>query len=877
MDTKTLSDLAYYRIRDDISGFCATEEGRAHLCTIEPASDDATVEARKAYGREWQMLLVHARAVPFTPWQPVAEALHLSAADGAALTLTQLHAICQFCASVQAVCRVIEEHARVLSLKTLAHLSSQLPKEALEQARTAILRVIDTHGELRDLPSLRKIRARIAAIQSDITRELRRYTSDVTLNTVLESNVPAYRAERQVLAVKASQKTRIHGIVHEVSQSGQTVYIEPAEVVLKNNELVQEESRMQAEVRAIRAEVTATLRPLAAAILAALDVMVRFDTTLAAARWGMEHHCVYALPCRTMAYNDGDTNSADNNDEAPLLLQARHPLLGTAAVPVTIVFRDTKRVLIITGANTGGKTVALKTFALLALLNQAGFPVPAAEGTRLPVFTDVFADIGDEQSIDQSLSTFSAHMRNLARAVKDATNKSLIVLDELGSGTDPQEGGAIAMAVLDTLIKRRSFVLVTTHQSALKTYGYTNSACDNASVEFDADTLSPTYRLVPGVPGESHALDIARKSGLPLAIIAQAERYLADGQTDVSALIAGLTEKHARLDERLRVQEEAELHLQERVRQQDERALQLREQELSLKERELRDESVFVAQTRRELENLVRTLREGEITREKTRAVRQFVTDISAAIVATEAELTQERNALEQDAHAQNQSGRGVRSENGILLTHDSDRRTIRRKHTKRRARNKEALAAAKSTYSEAATAQRERADSTAATAWVAGAEVFAGRSRRRGTLVREERTGVWTVQLGSMRMSFQQRDLVLAPPENAPTAKASVTVELSTATDGENAVFMKNGATAPVFELRLLGLRAEEALRILRRQLDLCAMQNFKTFSVVHGKGNGVLQQVVQDYLSSYPAVQEFHFAPPEEGGTGKTYVTMR
>lgn len=264
--------------------------------------------------------------------------------------------------------------------------------------------------------------------------------------------------------------------------------------------------------------------------------MLLLDSTCAAAKYQSEVHGVFA-------------ENYDTEKESPLILNARHPLLAEKAVPVTINFMFGKKVMIITGPNTGGKTVTLKTVALFSLMNQAGFPIPADEGTRLPFFNSIFADIGDEQSIDESLSTFSSRMKNIALALENADEKSLVLLDELGTGTDPLEGGAIAMAVIDSLLEKNSFVLVTTHHGVLKNYGYTNSKCVNASVEFNSESLRPTYKLLVGVSGESHAIDIALNSGLPQNVVEQAKSYISNQQADVSSLIKGLTEKHIELEE----------------------------------------------------------------------------------------------------------------------------------------------------------------------------------------------------------------------------------------------------------------------------------------------------------------------------------------
>ncbi|MCR4580565.1 MAG: endonuclease MutS2, partial [Treponema sp.] len=470
MDEKTLSEIDYFRIREEIAGYCVSSEGRAALLDRLPSSNPEEIENWKSLSREWTLCHSTSKGSVLKGWEACNSLIPIIKTNGSALSLEQLRALGQLALSVQAVKKYLSIHTDELELKFIPQEAEKIPD--FTETENKIFRVITTDGELRDLPEIAAIRKQIASLHSKIKTIMQAYISDQKYASILESTVPVLRGERQVLAVKASLQNRIPGIIYEVSQSGQTVYIEPEDAVLCSNELIQKEYELQAVIKKILTELTASLQPSIPAFNAALPVMCLFDTTQAAARWGSEHNCSFAI-------------SVDSNKQPPMLIQARHPLLGQKAVPIDIRFMEGKRVLIITGPNTGGKTVSLKTFALLSMLNQSGFPIPAGEGSRLPVFSSIFADIGDDQSLDQSLSTFSGHMKNIAQAVSNADSSSLILLDELGSGTDPQEGTAISMAVLDQLIKKQSFVLVTTHQGILKNYGYTNPSCINASVEFN--------------------------------------------------------------------------------------------------------------------------------------------------------------------------------------------------------------------------------------------------------------------------------------------------------------------------------------------------------------------------------------------------------
>ena len=826
MEEKTLEELDYNRIKETIAGYAVSEEGKESLLNRVPFTDIKEYDFLKNLSREWALCINSSVAINLSSWPVIKPLFGILKTSGASLDLDELYALGLFCSSQKKITDSIKSNSAELGLKNLSKLVSKMPD--LSGAYKIIFSIINTDGQLKDLPGIREIQRKIASIKTEIDSLIHKYTIDSSISKALESTVPVLRANRQVLAVKASQKNIIKGIVHEVSQTGQTVYIEPDDVVKRNNDLIEEEYRLNEEIKRILTEATSELSEFSEAFKENLPQMILLDTTRAAARWGCDVNACYALNCH-IAKSDSDKDS-----EPPLLLGARHPLLGTKAVPVDIRFATSKNVLIITGPNTGGKTVTLKTFALFCLLNQSGFPVPALEGTRLPLFKEIFCDIGDEQSLDQSLSTFSGHMKNIAHALNNATQDSLVLLDELGSGTDPQEGSAIAMATLDTLIERKSFVLVTTHHGVLKNYGYTNPSCINASVEFNDTTMTPTYRLIMGVPGESHALDIAKKSGLSEAIIAKAKNYINTEQADVSSLIKGLNAKHAEVDALIQSFKEKEEHINKKIEKTSSREQNIKRREHDLKIAENKKELSFLKESRKRLENLVRTLKEGEITREKTLAVKDFINDLTSSI----------------ETHTQ------------IL---EAEERNLDSYEKKQQAKNSNAkeLAMKKEVKLEP------------------GTEVIAGTSHTRGTLVKKDKNGMWTVQFGTLKMSIKESDLTPVKKNDEPY-KPSISIDLvpkeEVHSNFSNFAPSLSGIPTdhPVFELRLLGMHVEEALKVLERQLDLCAMQNFHEFSIIHGKGTGALQQAVIEYLSNYPGVQEFKFAPPEDGGSGKTYVKM-
>lgn len=324
-------------------------------------------------------------------------------------------------------------------------------------------------------------------------------------------------------------------------------------------------------------------------------------------------------------------------------------MLGAKAVPIEVELRDEQSVLIITGPNAGGKTVTLKTIGLFVLMNQFGMCIPAEEGSGLQIYSEVLGDIGDDQSIEESLSTFSAHMKNISRFAERAAEDALILIDELGSGTDPEEGSAIAMAVLDRFIERGATVVTTTHQSVLKNYGFSKKGVTNASVSFDPETHLPTYTIVHGLPGESHALEIAETSGMSREILAHAKRYIDEQSTDIAKIIREISAQQRLLNEREAEYEKREKGLLDKIRETDLRALRLKQRETELRTQGYMELTKQIQESRRHLENLVKELREGELTKEKTRSVKQFLDTMQQRADREYEELEEVKNELSPD------------------------------------------------------------------------------------------------------------------------------------------------------------------------------------------------------------------------------------
>ncbi|MDR2393904.1 MAG: endonuclease MutS2 [Treponema sp.] len=802
MHEKTLKLLEFDVLRQRVAQGALNEEAARRILRDLPLWDPQEVGKLKRLATAVWDRLASGDPEPQDPLPDISFLVPKLGVAGSSLSLEEAYALGVFIergvALKQWLVAGVPQEAEQKPLYTLVQILPDCTPLSRE-----VFRVLDKTGKLRDLPVLREIRQRIHTLTRDMEALITQYVHAEGTRYMLQSSVPAQRDGRMVLAVKANFRGRIKGIVHEVSTTGQTLFIEPGDVVEKNNQLLIEAQRLEGEIRRILREMTARIAQQRQALEAFHEGIIRLETIRARARYSWETQGHFA---------QGEEDAFGWN-QSIRLKQARHPLLGAQAVPIDFVLEGHTRVMIITGPNTGGKTVSLKTLGLFVLMNQFGLALPAAAGTLLPFCDGVYADIGDEQSLSRSLSTFSAHMSTIAAIIAHATEKSLVLLDELGSGTDPQEGSALAMAILDHLMEKQARIIVTTHQGSLKHYGYTQEQVENASVEFDAVTLAPTYRIRMGVPGESRALDMAARNGIPPLIIKRARSYLQDKGADVSALIRGLTIKHQELNAALELNRKEEQRLREERRRADLWELRLRQQEEELKAGDLGKLRRLLEESRKTLENLVREVKEGELSREKTLKVKEFLHDLETTVAAEDRALQEEVRALAEAQHS---------------------------------------LAA------------EQEPNRPPQFPIKPGTLVRAGKYKHQGRVFRAGKNGSWVVEIGSLKMSFPEHELYPVPIAQGQEKPVIALPDLAS-------------DVHPQLELSLRGMRLEEALEALQRQIDAAVLSGLREFSVIHGKGEGVLQQGVHTFLKEQPQVAEYYFSRPELGGFGRTEVIMK
>jgi DNA mismatch repair protein MutS2 len=509
MDARTLRLLEYDKIRDLLRAHAASALGKELIGRMKPVRDPALVRTRLAETSEARRVLLEGDA-PFGGLHDVREPLH-RAEKRAVLTAAELQDIAETAACCRRLRRYLGTAEAMPLLRHQAHLMGDF--RALE---AAIDRAIAPNGDVVDDASaeLAATRRRVRALHEELQRELQRLVSSPSMQDVLQEPLVTQRNGRFCVPVRAEARNSVKGIVHDLSASGQTVFMEPLSVVELGNDLREAERREEEEVQRVLASLSTLAGSAAPTLLESMDAAARLDAIFARAHYARALDAV-----EPTLHDDGVID----------LIEARHPLLGAVAVPIDIALgQDSAGTLLITGPNTGGKTVTLKTVGLLTLMAQSGLHLPVKHGSRIALFDQVFADIGDEQSIEQSLSTFSGHMTNIVRIVTEAKGKALILLDEIGAGTDPAEGAALAKAILLELHARGCRTIATTHYGELKVFAQSTAGFLNASVEFDPETLRPTYRVISGLPGSSNAFYISQRLGLPKPIVAAAKELMGE-------------------------------------------------------------------------------------------------------------------------------------------------------------------------------------------------------------------------------------------------------------------------------------------------------------------------------------------------------------
>jgi DNA mismatch repair protein MutS2 len=551
MDDRSLKALEFYQLLGILKTFSVSSLGRRRCEDLRPSRDPAQIRSRLAEVLELKEILETSGDVPLRGLKDIGEIFGRLEIEGSVLSATELLDVSgqiELCRGVKRFFQTLEGERFPRLHGKVSHLSAP---RGLERE---ILQAIDPKGDILDRasPALSEIRSRLRTVRERAKAILDHLLRREDLKSVFQEDFITLRNGRYVVLVKAEHKNRLAGIVHDQSQSRMTFFFEPLQAVTHNNEINILAAEEKEEEYRILLELTRKVREEVQSLRQDLEILGEMDLLYAMARFSVEMKSTEPL-----------LNQSGKID----LRNARHPLLslhkGTETVPIHLRVGEGIRILIVSGSNAGGKTVALKTLGLLTLMVQSGLPIPVADGSEASVFEGVYAMIGDEQDLTEDLSTFSSHLRHLNQILEKAGPKTLILLDELGVGTHAQEGSALAMGYLDQFRETGGSVMVTTHFDRLKAYGYLHPEVQNVAVEFDQETLEPKFTLSYGLPGLSNAFLVAEKMGVPERVLDAARRYLEGGQEEVSRLLTilqGLSEKaESERIELLKMKEEAGL------------------------------------------------------------------------------------------------------------------------------------------------------------------------------------------------------------------------------------------------------------------------------------------------------------------------------
>lgn len=801
--------LEWQPLLELVAGFAASPVGREAILALRPSSDEAWIARQHQLTGELSLLLEEQVSIPlgglFDPTQLAAK----SQIDGAALEAAELQSIARLANDIAAWQTLMRAPPTRLDGKMpgLIGLSSSL-KAHLRTLAESIERKILPDGSLADdaSPELARIRREQERqqhlIQESLRAALRKFSSEGSV----QDDLITIRGERFVIPVRSELKRRVSGVIHGASSSGQTVYVEPLETIEQNNELVRLIEEEQVEIHRIFVALTREVGTHAQSLVAGARVLALVDNLLARARFARSYEC---------------TTPALGPDRLQLH-SARHPLLekhlratGGQVVPLTLELTAETRQLIVSGPNTGGKTVALKTTALLGMMAQAGLPVPA-ESASFPVFTAFLADIGDAQSIEAELSTFSAHIVNLDRLARLANSRSLVLLDELGSATDPEEGAALAVAVAAHFLAARAWSLISTHHTSLKVYAANTPGVLNAAAGVDEVTLVPNYRLQLGVPGASAGIQTAERLGLKPGIIAAARQRLGSQQADIGRFLDRMHKELAQLESERKAAREQQYALnQERARLQREGDTEMRNRT-------------------RELEHKLASL------------LKNFEFQIRENVRAIEDRAAQQK------------------------LSKEAERRINRLRRDFQESFNQVVVAHRSGADQGDVNAQPHIVRHVAA-----GDQVLLKSMGRIATIQREVEKDVFEAALGPIKMRVKRDDIAevvrsASPPTADPLAAARRQKGVHVSITPANTDDMR-------MEINLIGRTVDEATEELEKYLDRAFLAGLPRVRVIHGHGAGILRRGVRDFLRNHPHVAGIEEAPQNEGGQGATLVELR
>lgn len=837
-DPHALRVLEFARVIDQLAEFASTEIGRERCLSVQPTVIHAFV-------REWQQETSEAKRLiddhgrfPFGGIHDIRRALQ-AAHIGQLLLPQQLLEIANTivgCNRLKVWVQSKSEKAPLLADRAEAIVDSPMITGAVDGS-------IGRAGDILDSASaaLAAVRSRKRTLLKRIDEKLSSILSSSVTRPMLMDTQVVERDGRRCLNVKVEHKRVFQGIVHGLSATGQTAFIEPMAVVEANNELREAEAVEQREIDKVLQRLTELVKKREAELEAAVQTAAGLDLACAKGEYS-----IYLGACEPLLNHKGRIH----------IRQGRHPLLDAdKCVPVSVRLGDTAQALLITGPNTGGKTVTLKTLGLFTLMAQSGLQVPCQSGSELAMFDQVFADIGDEQSIAQNLSTFSGHVANIVRILKVCGRRALVLLDELGSGTDPAEGAALAKSILSDLLAHNARIVATTHYGELKEFAYSRDGVENAAVEFDVETLKPTYRLLQGVPGSSNAFHIARRLGMPNRVVDSAVASLGAAGADAAEVMLRLeaakkaAEDEHREAERLR-KELADLRAKHAKRLED-----LERLRAEAKERASEEARLLIRQKTEKMDNIISELRRMGKEGRKTQSARKKMKETSEELVGQIGHEKEPPPVDEADVPTALAKGDTVRvtslgGASGTVVEHTSGAEAIVQVGVMR--------------VTVPMTGLR-----------IVGVSAAKQKLKTKPSLA-EEVAAMPPIPPRSKGKEHPERQISDKQPEPRLEKEKKEPRQggLAPRSGNQLSSVMIEKASSFSHELMLIGMRVDAALPRLDKWLDDAVLAGLDGGRVVHGKGTGALKRAVWEQLSGDSRVVAYQLSHPDEGGAGVTVI---
>ncbi|NGP89435.1 endonuclease MutS2 [Fodinibius halophilus] len=786
--------IGFNSVRSATQDKARSEMAKTKLATMQPFSDRQVIERRLEQTAEMMDLLLNDSAFPLNNLHDVQQFLDKARPQNSIIPLQAFVKILELSITARRIKTYIEQ--REEHYPALKEVSIQLiPLKELEETLQGIL---TENGELRDdaSPKLRSIRKRINRRKNDLRTTINRVMGRLSKKGMASDEGPTIRNGRMVVPVQVEYKRKVKGFVHDVSSSGQTVYLEPVEALNINNEIRQLESEEKQEIERILRELTGEIRSRSDKIRQNMNCLTTFDIIRAKAELSID------LDGFTPVISESShlyIKEAYN----PLLLLKNRGLPESKqekVVPLDMELEEEERCLVITGPNAGGKSVALKTLGLCSMMIQAGFAIPARDSSEIPIFSSIFVDMGDDQSIENDLSTFSSRLEWMKHTLENADKHSLVLIDEAAAGTDPEEGGALFQAFIEILMERNAKILVTTHHGSLKVFAHDHEYAVNGSMKFDQDTLSPTYRFKKGVPGSSYAFEIAERMQLQEQLLNNARTLLGEAKGDMETLITELETKSQEAEELKKKYDKLKAHTEkERNRYKEKRSAIEKEKE-KIREKALNEAKQIMDSANKKIEEAVeRIVTKGEKDDETIQKAREEVEEHRQQVQTELQELEEEQEERYQDAKEQPEVGDLVRLKD---------------------------------------------ANTTGELKKINGNKAV--------------------ISAGGLRVKTKYKKLIKVEDASKQKKEQKVKVNFE---EGSRYKMVKP-------QLSIRGMRGREAMKEVEHYIDNALAAGRNEVHIVHGKGEGILKNLVHEYLNKRKEVSSYEIAPIQKGGAGCTVV---